>query len=203
MAKVSIGLRGWRFDEEDVFTPEGDVRPLDEMPADARERVLRLSALVGSPCDACWLIHGEENIEECNVAAVVYGEPLSEVVLCSTHEPEFLYWFREEGGSAYRGSGDLEDAFYEWFADGGRAPEGYGGLEHVETDPEDLPEIPDPEEVRATCDARAGTEESGDATGSTGSGGKTGSGESGGEAGSEETGDIPEDLDLGADYPTG
>jgi len=140
MSKVSIGLRGWRFEESDVFTPDGEVRPLDEMPPDARERVLRLSALVGSPCNACWLIHGDENIAQCNVAEVVYGEPLAEVVLCADHEPDFLYWYREAGGSAYRGSEDLEDAFYEWFVDGNRAPADYAGMEHVETDPEAVPE---------------------------------------------------------------
>ena len=177
MAKVSIGLRGWRFEEADVFTSEGEVRPLDEMPPDARERVLRLSALVGSPCDACWLIHGDENIEQCRVAEVVYGEPLAEVVLCGTHEPDFLYWYREKGGDAYRGSEDLEDAFHEWFAGGGRAPDDYRGIEHVDTDPDDLPEVPDPEDAKPAC-APGSAEES--ATGGSGDG----------------------DIDLGADYPT-
>jgi hypothetical protein len=188
MAKVSIGLRGWRFEESDVFTPDGTVRPLDEMPPDARERVLRLSALVESPCDACWLIHGDEGIERCRAADVVYGEPMSEVVLCSVHEPDFLYWYREEGGDAYRGSEDLEDAFYEWFADGGRAPEAYEGIEHVDTDPESLPEPPDPDEETPAC-APGGSgdpEESEDTEGS---------------GDPEESEDL--ELDLGADYPTG
>jgi hypothetical protein len=175
MAKVSIGLRGWRFEEADVFTPEGEVRPLDEMPPDARERVLRLSALVGSPCDACWLIHGDEEIEQCRAADVVYGEPMAEVILCAPHEPDFLYWFREAGGSAYRGSEDLEDAFHGWFANGGRAPDGYEGVEHVDTAPEDLPDPPDPGESKPACAP-------------------------GGEDDSAES-DQP-DLDLGADYPT-
>jgi hypothetical protein len=180
MAKVSIGLRGWRFEETDVFTPEGAIRPLDEMPPDARERVLRLSALVGSPCDACWLIHGEEDVEQCRAADVVYGEPMAEVVLCTSHEADFLYWYRAEGGSAYRGSEDLEDAFYEWFADGGRAPEEYGGIEHVDTDPEDLPEPPDSGEGKPAC-APGGADEDDDGS----------------------TEDASGDLDRGVDYPTG
>ena len=178
MAKVSIELRGWRFEESDVFTPDGEIRPLEEMPPDTRERVLRLSALVGSPCDACWLIHGDEDIEQCNVAEVVYGEPLAEVVLCRDHEPDFLYWFREVGGSEHRGSEDLEDAFHAWFADGGRAPEGYGGLEHVETDPTALPEDED-----LIPDSSPGCQVDPDAD----------------EGGAE----LEDDLDLGADYPGG
>ena len=140
MAKVSIGLRGWRFDEEDVFDEAGNFRPLEEMPDDARRRLLRLTTLVNSPCDACWLIHGEEDIQKGNVARVVYGEPMAEVLLCPDHEIDFLYWYREEGGERYRGSEELQDAFHEWFDDGGRAPEGYGGVEHVDTDPEELPD---------------------------------------------------------------
>jgi len=145
MGKVSIGLRGWRFDEDEVFTDEGEFRPLEEIPPDPRDRLLRLQALVGSPCDACWLMHGDENIDECNVTEVVYGEPLSEVVLCSEHEADFRYWFAEAGGSQYKGSEELEEAFHEWFLDGGRAPEGYGGIEHIDTDPTDVPEPPDPD----------------------------------------------------------
>jgi hypothetical protein len=178
---VSIGLRGWRFEEDDVFTPDGEVRPLDEMPPDARDRVLRLSALVGSPCDACWLIHGDENIERCRDADVVYGEPMAEVILCTPHESDFLYWYREEGGSIYRGSEDLEDAFYEWFADGGRAPEGYAGIEHVDTDPEHLPEPPDPGEGKPACAPDVADENDDGSTGDA----------------------AAEDLDLGVDYPTG
>lgn len=145
MGKVSIGLRGWRFEESDVFTDDGDFRPMDEMPDDTRKRVVRLSALVGSPCNACWLIHGDDDLPKCNVAEVVYGEPLGEVVLCAEHEPDFLYWFAEEGGSEFKGQQEIQDEFHEWFADGGRAPDGYAGVEHVDTDPEDLPEPPEPD----------------------------------------------------------
>ena len=147
MAKVSIGLRGWRFDESDVFEDDGSFKPVPEMPPDARQRIVRLAALVTKPCDACWLVHGDENIERANVADVVYGEPLSEVLLCSDHEPDFLYWYREEGGAEYRGEAELQDAFYGWFDDGGRAPDGYAGLEHVETDPDDLPDPPSPDRI--------------------------------------------------------
>lgn len=145
MGKVSIGLRGWRFDESDVFDENGEFLPLEAMPKDARTRVLRLSGLVGTPCDACWLVHGDENIEQCNVVNVVYGEPLSEVVLCDEHEAAFLYWYREAGGDQYRGEDELQDAFHEWFADGGRAPDGYAGLDHVDTDPESIPDPPEPD----------------------------------------------------------
>ncbi|MFB6149149.1 MAG: hypothetical protein ABEJ48_05745 [Halobacteriales archaeon] len=145
MAKVSIGLRGWRFDEDDVFADDGTMRPLEEMPPDTRDRIQRLMVLVREPCDACWLIHGDDNRDQCNVPDVVYGEPLSEVLLCSDHEADFLYWYREEGGEAYRGEPELQDEFHEWFADGGRAPEGYGGIEHVDTDPQNVRTPPAPE----------------------------------------------------------
>jgi hypothetical protein len=140
MAKVSIGLRGWRFDEDEVFDAEGNVRPLAEMDDDTVYRLVRLSAILGEPCDACWLEEGD--VEACNPAAIVYGEPLHEVVLCGKHEADFLYWFREEGGEEYAGSEELQDAFHEWFVDGNRAPEGYGGLDHIEQNPEELPEPP-------------------------------------------------------------
>lgn len=139
MGKVSIGLRGWRFDEEAVFTPEGELRPIDEMPQETRDRVSRLTALVGSPCDACWLVHGDEERSSCNTVEVVYGEPLAEVLLCADHEPDFLYWFNEVGGDVHRGEPTLQDAFHEWFADGGRAPADYDGIEHVDTDPDAIP----------------------------------------------------------------
>lgn len=160
MGKVSIGLRGWRFDEEAVFTPEGELRPMDEMPDETRDRISRLTALVGSPCDACWLIHGDDEVDVCNPAEVVYGEPLGEVLLCQEHEPDFLYWFNEAGGDAYRGDSAMQDAFHEWFADGGRAPEEYAGLEHVDTDPDAVPRpstaAPDPADFDPPADEAAG-----------------------------------------------
>jgi len=140
MNKVSIGLRGWRFDESAVFASDGSFLPLDEMPADTRRRVNRLTALVNRPCGACWLEHGDEEVERCNTARVVYGEPMAEVVLCDDHEPDFVYWFNEAGGSRYRGGDDLDDAFYEWFLENGRAPDGYAGVTHVDSDPDALPD---------------------------------------------------------------
>jgi hypothetical protein len=148
MAKVSIGLRGWRFEESEVFTEDGDFRPLDDIPEEPRERLLRLSQLVTEPCDACYLVHGEADKRRCNEATIVYGEPLDEVLLCDRHEADFLYWYREAGGSAYRGEPELKDEFHEWFVDGGRAPAGYGGVDHVDTDPDDLPDPPDAKEVQ-------------------------------------------------------
>jgi len=147
MEKVSIGLRGWRFSESDVFDEEGRFRPLEEMPDDVANRVSRLSVLVTAPCDACYLVHGEENVGACNVAEVVYGEPMGEVILCGEHEADFVYWYRERGGDSLRGEPELRNAFHEWFADGGRAPGDYPGIEHVDTDPEHVPDPPDPDEV--------------------------------------------------------
>jgi hypothetical protein len=152
MSKVSIGLRGWRFDEEEVFTEDGDLRSIDEVSPDTRDRLVRLSVVAGQPCNACWLIHGDENIQECNVARVVYGEPLHEVLLCNEHEPDFLYWYQEEGGSQYRGEAEaFEEAFQEWFAAGNRAPEGFRGVEHVETDPDSVPQ-PEPDVEQDTLE---------------------------------------------------
>ena len=140
MGKVSIALRGWRFDEDDVFTDDGELRPIDEMDEEIRERIVRLTAVAGQPCDACWLTYGDANIEQCNVARIVYGEPLHEVVLCADHEPDFLYWFRETGGEDLTDRPSaFEDGFYEWFDDGGRAPDGYGGMEYVTTEPDEVP----------------------------------------------------------------
>lgn len=136
MGKVSIGLRGWRFEEEDVFAADGEIRDLAAMPEETRYRIIRLSSLMGEPCNACWLRHGEENVEQCNPGTIVYGEPLAEVLLCSEHEADFLYWFRERGGRDSAGSADLQDEFHEWFLDGGRAPSEYDGLEHVQRHPD-------------------------------------------------------------------
>jgi hypothetical protein len=147
MAKVSIGLRGWRFEEDEVFTEDEEFKPLDEIPEDARKRLVRLAYLVSKPCDACYLDHGEEEKQRARQAAIVYGEPNEEVLLCEPHESDFLYWYREAGGSDRRGDDAFRDAFHEWYADGGRAPEGYGGLEHVETDPSDMPSPPDVAEI--------------------------------------------------------
>lgn len=143
MSKVSIGMRGWRFDEAEVFDEQGNIRPIDTMSPDTRNRLVRLSAVMGEPCSACWLVHGDDDIDQCNPASIVYGEPLAEVVLCRQHEADFLYWFREEGGKSSAGSADVQEKFHEWFAGGNRAPEGYGGLEYVDEAPDELPDVPD------------------------------------------------------------
>jgi hypothetical protein len=147
MGKISIGLRGWRFDEHAVFDEDGEIRPLGEIPEEARHRIVRLSSLLGEPCSACWLIHGESSVEECNPGSIVYGEPLAEVLLCGDHEADFLYWFREEGGRQHAGTAALQDGFHEWFLAGGRAPEGYAGLEHVQQDPDTLSDAGDADEA--------------------------------------------------------
>ena len=147
MGKVSIGLHGWRFDESELFGDDDEWRSLEAMSPDTRKRLLRLQTVIGKPCDACYLVHGEANKKACNVAEVVYGEPMDEVVLCSDHETEFLFWFRERGGRSLAGQETFRDAFHEWFDDGGRAPAGYKGIEHVAAEPEALPEPPAPEDV--------------------------------------------------------
>ncbi|MFB6269481.1 MAG: hypothetical protein ABEH83_06020 [Halobacterium sp.] len=146
MTKVSIGFRGWRFDEDEVFDDRGNFRSFDEMSDDASARLQRLPALMDRPCDACYLAHGEDE-QAHNVPAAVYGEPQAEVLVCNEHERDFYYWFLELGGDQYKGEAELQTAFREWFADGGRAPDHYDGPEHVATDPEDTPSptVPDPE----------------------------------------------------------
>ncbi|MBO4246582.1 hypothetical protein IL252_01980 [Halomicrobium sp. IBSBa] len=146
MGKVNIGLRGWRFDEDEVFDDDGRVRPLGTMDEDTKARVLRLTERLSDPCDACWLRYGQDDPQQCSPAEVIYGEPRGEVILCRDHETDFVYWFREVADEELIGTRDLQDAFHGWFADGGRAPEGYAGVEHVDEDPEGVPETPDPHE---------------------------------------------------------
>jgi len=135
MTKVSIGLRGWRFDEDEVFDGDGGYRPRSEMDDDTRERLERLPMLLDQPCDVCYL--GDEDDAE---PAAVYGEPGAEVLVCDDHEAAFYYWFLEAGGDEHEGSPALQDAFHEWVAAGNREPDWYEGPEHVETDPESLPD---------------------------------------------------------------
>lgn len=153
MGKVSVGLRGWRFDEDDIFTDDEQFKPLDAIPADPRQRLLRLLSLVEKPCDVCYLHHGEAEKARCNRATVVYGEPLDEVLLCDDHEPDFIYWYQHAGGSDLRGNPHFADQFHEWVEDGNRAPDSFGRVEHVETDPESLPDLPDPDEIQARIEA--------------------------------------------------
>ncbi|MFB6126881.1 MAG: hypothetical protein ABEJ79_06275 [Halolamina sp.] len=213
MAKVSIGLRGWRFEESALFTDDGDWRDLSAMPEDARDRLARLPQLVEEPCDACYLDDDERESQ----AAIVYGEPLAEVLLCVDHEADFLYWFREAGGEAHAGDPDFADAFHEWFADGGRAPTGYGGMDHVATEPAELPDLPSAEAVqrqlyaeadfeperydlREYVDDEAAPPEPDPEAGSYLSGdGETGGGDD------EDDGDLDvnvDDIDLDTDYPS-
>ena len=153
MAKVSVGLRGWRFDEEEIFTDDGELKPLDEIPEGPRERLFRLVGLVEEPCDVCYLEHGESEVHRCNQAEIVYGEPEGEVLCCPEHEPDLIYWYREEGGSEHAGSVEFGDRFHEWVAAGNEAPEGYGSVEHVEQDPGGLPDLPDQQEVQERLEA--------------------------------------------------
>ena len=191
MAKVSIGLRGWRFDEAAVFTDSGEFRPLDELDGDTRQRLVRLTYLQGKPCDACYLVHGEANKRRCNEAEIVYGEPMEEVLLCSAHESDFLYWFRDADGADAAGTETFRDEFHEWFVAGGRAPDGHAGIDHVDTDPAGLPDPPDPDELsRRLTENYDGERKRIDL--------KTG------EITTVDEGDDPAaDLDLGREYPTG
>ena len=144
---MSVGLRGWRFGESELFTENGDRRQLGSMSEDTRHRLVRLQVVIGNPSDACYLIHGDPDVRQCNEATVVYGEPLDELLVCDDHEADFLFWFRERGGDTIAGEETFRDAFHEWFDDGGRAPDGYAGIDHVEAAPGDLPDLPDPQEA--------------------------------------------------------
>lgn len=209
MGKVSVGLRGWRFEESDIFDENGEFKPLEEIPEDPRQRLLRLCTLVEKPCDACYLIHGDEDVRRCRPAAIVYGEPMGEVVLCSEHEPDFIYWYQHEGGKEYKGEEAFGEAFHDWFEAGGRAPESFGPVEHVETDPDELPEPPGPEEVRdrlmeeyepRRIDLRQYGEDSSDDS-------NEGGGDSNEDGQRSENNDEPldesalEDVDLSIEYP--
>jgi hypothetical protein len=202
MGKVSIGLRGWRFDEDEVFDERGEFRSLDEMSEDTEQRLLRLTAVHDDPCDACWLVHGDDEIQRCRVATVVYGEPFAEVLLCDEHERDFYYWYFEAGGEEHRGTEAFQDRFHEWFAAGNRAPEGYVGLEHEEQADADVPspEVPDaeafavdlPEDERVRYDLREVTVERGAEV--------TFQDDEDGE--DVEDALAESDVDLDADYPT-
>ncbi|UIO98778.1 hypothetical protein Hbl1158_09515 [Halobaculum sp. CBA1158] len=202
MGKVSIGLRGWRFDESDLFTDEGEWRPVESIPEEPRHRLLRLQVVMNKPCDACYLIHGEENKRRCREATIVYGEPLEEVLLCDEHEADFLYWFRERGGSSVAGEETFRDAFHEWFDDGGRAPDGYGGMDHVEEAPDDLPDLPDPGELYEDDDEMLADErpdfEEGEGSGVSDTAGDAD--DDGDDEGDD--GLSVDDLDLDREYPT-
>jgi hypothetical protein len=147
MAKVSIGLQGWRFEESEIFTEEGEFRPLAEIPDDTRQRLVRLTYLHGEPCMACHCIYGDEQKRRCNEATIVYGEPMAEVLLCAEHEADFLYWFREGDGADTAGTDGVQTEFVNWFTNGNRSPDNYDGIEHVITDPDSLPSPPDADEL--------------------------------------------------------
>jgi len=139
MSKISIGLRGWRFDESTVFTDTGEFRPLESMPDDDRQRLLRLNVLIDEPCDVCQLTIGAEDIGRCRPAAIVYGEPGAEVLVCDPHEPTFIHWYREAGGADLAGTAAFQASFHRWVAAGNRAPAEYRGLEYIEEDPAAVP----------------------------------------------------------------
>ncbi|MFC7187134.1 hypothetical protein [Halorubrum yunnanense] len=195
MAKVSVGLRGWRFDEEEIFTDDGELKPLDEIPEGPRERLFRLVGLVEEPCDVCYLEYGESEVHRCNQAEIVYGEPNGEVLCCPEHEPDLIYWFREEGGSEHAGELEFGDRFHEWVAAGNGAPEGYGSVEHVDEDPDGLPDLPDQEEIQE----RVERDFEGDRIDILGLAGGEG-GEA--DADDELSEDDFEDVDLSTDYPS-
>ncbi|MFC6785701.1 hypothetical protein ACFQFH_07250 [Halobaculum halobium] len=208
MGKVSIGLRGWRFDEDEIFTDAGGWRPLEEIPKEPRHRLVRLQVVMNKPCDACYLIHGEADKQQCRPASIIYGEPLDEVLLCDEHEADFLFWFRERGGASIAGEETFRDAFHEWFDDGGRAPDGYGGMEHVEEAPEDLPDLRDPETLYEDddllVDERPDFDEESDAAGDEApDADAAGEAEANADDGDEADDDLSvDDLDLDREYPT-
>ncbi|GAB6880352.1 hypothetical protein JCM17823_26260 [Halorubrum gandharaense] len=193
MAKLSVGLRGWRFDEDEIISADGELKPLAEIPEEPRERLMRLVSLVEEPCDVCYLEHGEEEVHRCRQAEIVYGEPRGEVLLCPQHEPDFIYWFREEGGSEYKGTMEFGDRFHEWVAAGNEAPEGYASVEHVDESPESLPDLPDQQEIQSRVEE--GFE--GDRIDIRELAGAEGPAE-----GDELDEDSLDDVDLGVEYPS-
>ena len=205
MAKVSVGLRGWRFDEAEIFTDDGELRPLDEIPEGPRERLVRLVGLIEEPCDVCYLDHGEAEVHRCNQAKVVYGEPNGEVLLCPEHEPELIYWYREAGGSDHAGTVEFGDRFHEWVAAGNEAPEGYGSIEHVDEDPDGLPELPDQQEIQERVEENFEGERIDilELAGAKGDGGDESSEEGDGDEDRlSEDALADSDIDLSADYPS-
>lgn len=123
--KVCIGLRGWKFDPDNIFDAEGDMKPIDEIPEDDRLRVVRLREIIGNACHVCMLRNPEEGWDAWRKADAVYGEPTHEVLVCDEHEKEFLYWFWDEGGEEYKGENELQTRFHDWVEEGGEAPAGY------------------------------------------------------------------------------
>lgn len=123
--KVSIGLRGWTFDPDDVFDDDGELKDLEEMPDEDKLRISRLTEIIGNACHVCMLRNPEEGWDVWEKATVVYGEVTSEVLTCDEHESEFLYWYFEEGGKAYKGDDKLPDKFHKWVREGGEAPPDY------------------------------------------------------------------------------
>jgi len=147
MGKVNIGLRGWRFEEDEVFDENGRVRPIGTMPEDTKLKILRLAERLGDPCDGCWLEYGREDPGRCRQGEIIYGDPGAEVLLCRHHEPDFLYWFREAGGKNLAGDDEFAERFHDWFVEGGGAPESYEGIDHVDEDPDNVPTVPDQDEA--------------------------------------------------------
>lgn len=118
-------MRGWRFDPEVVFTEDGDVKPLEEVPEPDRLRLVRLTEIIGNACHVCMLRNPEEGWDAWRKADAVYGEPTHEVLVCDEHEPVFYYWFWEEGGEMYKGEDELQREFHDWVEEGGGAPKDY------------------------------------------------------------------------------
>ncbi|MFB6283315.1 MAG: hypothetical protein ABEK59_05185 [Halobacteria archaeon] len=112
--KISIGLRGWRFNPDDVFDADGNLKSPEEIPEDQRERIARLPDIIGNACHVCMLLNPDEGWDEWTKATVVYGEPRHEVLTCDDHEPVFETWFFDEGGEALKGSDNLADTFHAW-----------------------------------------------------------------------------------------
>jgi len=148
MAKVSVGLRGWRFDEEEIFTDDEELKPLDEIPEEPRERLVRLVSLVEEPCDVCYLEHGEAEVHRCNQAEIVYGEPKGEVLLCPEHEPNLIYWFRGGGRQRARRRPRVRRPLPRVGRRGQRGPGWVRPVEHVEEDPDGLPDLPDQQDIQ-------------------------------------------------------
>lgn len=120
--KICIGLRGWKFDIQEVLDKNGELKALEEMSEEDKVRIIRLSEIIGNACHVCMLKNPEEGWDVWEKATVVYGEPTSEVLLCDKHESIFEHWFFNEGGKAYKGKEELQEKFHNWIKNSGFSP---------------------------------------------------------------------------------
>ncbi len=114
---------------------DGRVRPL--RPGAGNSPAVRvLAERVSTPVTPAGLFTATKTSNSAT-SRIVYGEPMGEVLVCSDHEADFLYWFREEGGeptAAKRRSAE----FHEWFQGGNRVHRMEHSDVHVQRTPAEV-----------------------------------------------------------------